>query len=280
VWRVAGFLCWEKGGNEMLRFYFEVARTAYRRQLIYRWANLAGLLTNIFFGVILSYVMIALFQVRPVAAGYNMQDALRYIWLMQAMVMVVLTFGWYDLMLTIRSGEVVSDLSKPCDFYWYWFSREIGRSAYFLLFRGLPTYLAGMLLFSLGVPGDWRLWLAYAASLPLAAMIGIAYRFLFNIVAFWVLEARAVGGFATAIALFFAGSYVPLPFFPTWLRTIAICLPFNGLMNVPVQIFLGKLTGIALLSGLGLQVLWVILLTLGVRSLASVAARRVIVQGG
>ncbi len=264
----------------MVRFYFEVARTAYRRQLIYRWANLAGLLTNIFFGAIFSYVMIALFQARPVAAGYDVQDALRYIWLVQAMVMVVLTFGWYDLMLTIRSGEVVSDLSKPCDFYWYWFSREIGRSAYFLLFRGLPTYLAGMLLFGFGVQGDWRLWLAYAASLPLAAMIGIAYRFLFNIVAFWVLEARAVGGFATAIALFFAGSYVPLPFFPSWLRAIAIWLPFNGLMNVPAQIFLGKLTGIALLFGLGLQVLWVILLTLGVRSLASVAARRVIVQGG
>jgi viologen exporter family transport system permease protein len=268
------------GANEMLRFYVEVARTAYRRQLIYRWANLAGLLTNIFFGAIMSYVMIALFQARPVAAGYNVQDALRYIWLAQAMVMVVLTFGWYDLMLTIRSGEVVSDLSKPCDFYWYWFSREIGRSVYFLLFRGLPTYVAGMLLFGLGAPGDWKTWLAYAASLPLAAMIGIAYRFLFNIVAFWVLEARAVGGFATAIALFFAGSYVPLPFFPAWLRAIATWLPFNGLMNVPAQIFLGKLTGIALLSGLGLQVLWVVLLTLSVRSLTSVAARRVVVQGG
>ena len=37
----------------MLRFYFEVARTAFRRQLIYRWANLAGLLTNVFWGVIM-----------------------------------------------------------------------------------------------------------------------------------------------------------------------------------------------------------------------------------
>ncbi len=264
----------------MWRFYFEVARTAYRRQLIYRWANLAGLLTNIFFGAIFSYLLIALFHARPVAAGYDVQDALRYIWLVQAMVMVVLTFGWYELMLTIRSGEVVSDLSKPCDFYWYWFSREIGRSLYYLLFRGLPTYLAGMLLFGFGAPRDWKLWLAYAASLPLAAMIGIAYRFLFNIVAFWILEARAVGGLATAIALFFAGSYVPLPFFPSWLRTIATWLPFNGLMNVPAQIFLGKLTGEALLFGLGLQVLWVILLTLVVRSLTSVAARRVVVQGG
>jgi ABC-2 type transport system permease protein len=277
--------CWvfvlgKTGVNEMLRFYVEVARTAYRRQLIYRWANLAGLLTNIFFGAIFSYVIIALFKAKPVAAGYDVQDTLRYIWLVQAMVMVVLTFGWYDLMLTIRSGEVVSDLSKPCDFYWYWFSREIGRSAYFLLFRGVPTYLAGMLLFGFGSPGDWKTWLAYAASLPLAAMIGIAYRFLSNIVAFWVLEARAVAGFATAIALFFAGSYVPLPFFPPWLRAIATWLPFNGLMNVPAQIFLGKLTGIGLLSGLGLQIFWVILLTLGVRSLTSAAARHVTVQGG
>src|SRR5438445_4810651 len=159
------------GGDGMLRFYVEVARTAYRRQLIYRWANLAGLLTNIFFGAIFSYVIIALYQARPVAAGYDVQDALRYVWLAQAMVMVVLTFGWYDLMLTIRSGEVVSDLSKPCDFYWYWLSREVGRSVYFLLCRGLPTYLAGMVRFGLGVPGDWKTWLVYAVRLSLAAMI-------------------------------------------------------------------------------------------------------------
>src|SRR2546427_1655967 len=149
----------------MLRFYIEVARTAFRRQLIYRWSNLAGLLTNIFFGAIFSYLIIALYHARPVTAGYNVHDILRYTWLVQAMVMVVLPFGWYDLMLVIRSGEVVSDLSKPCDFYWYWFSREAGRNLYYLLFRGLPTYLAGMLLFGFGAPGDWKRWLVYAPSL-------------------------------------------------------------------------------------------------------------------
>ena len=52
----------------MLRFYIEVARTAFRRQLIYRWANLAGLLTNTFFGAVFSYVIIALYSARPVVA--------------------------------------------------------------------------------------------------------------------------------------------------------------------------------------------------------------------
>ena len=65
--------------------------TLYHRQLIYRWANLAGLLTNIFFRAIFSYVIIALYQAKPVAAGYDVKYALRYVWLAQATVMVVLT---------------------------------------------------------------------------------------------------------------------------------------------------------------------------------------------
>ncbi len=80
----------------MLRFYVEVARTAFRRQLIYRWANLAGLLTNAFFSSVFSYVIIALYHARPVIAGYNVNDTLRYTWVVQAMIMAVLPFGWLN----------------------------------------------------------------------------------------------------------------------------------------------------------------------------------------
>ena len=44
----------------MLRFYIEVARTAFRRQLIYRWANVAGLITNIVFGIIFATISVAI----------------------------------------------------------------------------------------------------------------------------------------------------------------------------------------------------------------------------
>jgi ABC-2 type transport system permease protein len=268
------------GGDEMLRFYYEVARTTFRRQLIYRWANLAGLVTNIFWGIIISYVMIALFRTRSSAGGFNVSDTLSYVWVVQAMIMIVLPFGWYDLMLTIRSGEVVTDLCKPCDFCWYWFSREIGRDCYYLLFRGLPTYTAGMLLFGFGPTGDWRHWLAYAMSLPLGAVLGIACRFLYNIVAFWIVEARAMAVLAGTIALFFTGSYIPLPFLPPWLYTLAVWSPFNGLMNVPAEVFLGKLTGGPLLFEITRQIGWIIILVLAVRIVTSIAARRVEVQGG
>ena len=264
----------------MLRFYIEVARTAFRRQLIYRWANLAGLLTNIFFGAVFSFVIIALFHTRATAAGYNVQDALRYTWLEQGLIMVVLPFGWYDLMLTIRTGAVVSDLSKPCNFYWYWFSREMGRNLYFLLFRAIPIYLAGMLLFGIGAPTNGQQWLTFALSLILSAIVGIAYRYLFNLMAFWIVEARAVFVLGNTIALFLTGSYVPLPFFPSWLLAIITWLPFNTFMNIPTQMLVGNMTVATLFFDLFLQISWVILLTLGMQALTVVATRRVIVQGG
>ncbi len=252
----------------MLRFYIEVARTAFRRQLIYRWANLAGLLTNIFFAAILSYVIIALYHARPVVAGYDVLDTLRYTWLIQAMLMVVLPFSWYDLMLTIRSGEVISDLSKPCDFYWYWFSREMGRNFYYFIFRCIPIYLAGMLLFRIGLPGKWYDWLAYSLAFPLGAMLGIAYRFLYNIVAFWIIEARAIVSLAVTIGLFFTGSYVPLPLLPPWLRMIVDWLPFNGFISLPTEILLGKVAMNTLWLEISRQVLWLFVLT-GIRCVSA-----------
>ena len=264
----------------MLRFYLEVARTAFRRQLIYRWANLAGILTNAFFGAIFSYVLIALFHARASTAGYNLLDSLRYTWLMQAMTMVTLTFGWYDLMLTIRTGEVISDLSKPCDFFWYWFSRELGRAGYYLLFRGLPTYALGMLLFGIGLPGNWQFWAVYAVSFLLGALLGITYRFAYNIAAFWIVEARAVGGMATVVALFFTGSYVPMAFFPAWARAILGWLPFGDIMNIPASILLGKLRADAFLPTLLHQGSWVLVFVLLARLLTVRATRRVVVQGG
>ncbi|MFI5272550.1 MAG: ABC transporter permease [Ktedonobacterales bacterium] len=263
-----------------MRFYAEVARTAFRRLLIYRWANLAGLATNIFFGAIFCYVYIALFRARGSAGGYDLRDTLRYLWLVQAMMMTVLRFSWYDLMLTIRSGEVIADLSKPCDFTWYWFSREFGSSAYYLLFRGVPTYLAGMLLFGIGLPATAATWPLFALTLALGTALGVAFRFLSNVVAFWILEARAVAGMASVLAAFFGGSYVPLVFLPGWLRTVALLTPFSGMLNVPAETFMGKLTGTALLAALLQQAIWLVALTLMARGLTAAAARHVVVQGG
>jgi len=264
----------------MLRFYLEVARTAYRRQLIYRWANLAGLCTNIFFCIILSSVLIALYRVRPQVGSYDLRDALSYIWATQAMIMPVLPFSWIDLMLTIRTGEVISDLSKPCDFFLYWCSREMGRALYFLLFRSLPTYLAGLLIFRIEPGAGWSIWPAFLFSLMLGSASGVVFRVLTNLAAFWMIEARSVVVLGLTLAQFFSGAYLPLVFFPPWLARLAVWLPFYGMMHGPATVFLGKLGGSALLQESALQLAWLLILAAVVRMITDIATRRVVVQGG
>lgn len=264
----------------MLRFYFEVARTAYRRQLIYRWANLAGICTNIFFSIVLSSVIIALYHARSSVGGYNLRDALSYTWVAQALIMIVLPFGWIDLMQTIRTGEVVTDLNKPCDFFLYWCSREMGRALYYLLFRGLPIYLAGLLIFHVELSASWSVWLAFPGCLALGAASGVVFRVLLNLVAFWIIEARAVITFGVVIAQICSGIYIPVVFFPSWLHALVNWLPFDGMANLPTEVFLEKPGSFTLLTTLLLQMGWLLILIVVTRSITSMATRRVVVQGG
>src|SRR5262249_17968963 len=139
---------------------------------------------------------------------------------------------------------------------------------------------AGMFFFGIGLPTGWEPWLGFALSLPLAAALCYAFRFMYNLAAFWVLEARAVATMGSVIAQFFGGLYVPLPFFPPALRAAAECFPFGSRPPPSAAVSTGPPPGVALPLPRGRQALWLIALTLAARALAPYAPRRVVVQGG
>ena len=263
-----------------MRLYLEVARRSFRRQTAYRAANLAGFLTNSFFGCLRSYVFIALFAVRPEVVGYDLGDALRYVWLTQALLMYTYLWGWWEVADSVRTGQIATDLAKPYDYYAFWLSRDAGRALYHLLFRGIPTYLAGVVLFGATVPTAPGIWLAFFATLVGAELVSFAFRFLVNLSTFWLLDYRGVGVVAGLFSTFFSGLLVPIAFFPDWLRTLSAWLPFQGMLYLPTAAFMGKLAGPDLAAALGEQALWFLaLLALG-RGLLGLATRRLVVQGG
>ncbi|MCA1554140.1 MAG: ABC-2 family transporter protein, partial [Chloroflexi bacterium] len=118
--------------------YLALARLAFQRQLTYRAATLAGLATNAFFGLVRAAVLVAMFGARDSLAGYTVRDAITYTGLTQALIAYVAMWGWWDLIRSIRTGEVASDLSRPMDFLGYWAAQDVGRGAAQMLLRGLP----------------------------------------------------------------------------------------------------------------------------------------------
>jgi len=129
-----------------MRLYWEVARRALQRQLAYRTENLAGAVTNIFFGYLRAAVLLAVYQATSNVGGYDAEAAVTYAWITQALIMVVALWGWWDVELTIRTGDVVSDLAKPFSYLGFWVARDLGRAAYYVMFRAAPILVAGQLL--------------------------------------------------------------------------------------------------------------------------------------
>ena len=263
-----------------MRAYWETAVRGYRRYATYRGATFAGAFTNTIFGVMRGSVLLALLSARSNVGGYDSSDALTYVWLTQGLIMVVYIWGWNELALRIVSGDVAVDLSRPIDFQGYWLAGDLGRALFHAIFRGIPPVLVGAFLFPLHIPADPRRWLVFTVSAVLAIVLSFSLRFIVNLTAFWLLDYRGILNATTVTWTFLAGLLIPLNFLPAGPRGVLQALPFAGLLQIPVDVFLGKRQGLDLVGALAFQAGWATAILLAGRFLLAAAVRKLVVQGG
>ena len=234
-----------------MRLDWEIARRGYRRYAAYPAATAAGVFTNTIFGFMLAYILLAVFDdedrrrrlgrdrrrhVRLVRAG-DADDGLR----------VRLVRGRAPRSAAVTSPPTSRARSTRCA---YWLAFDYGRAFYHFVFRGIPPFVVGALVFDFRLPTSVTTWLAVLVSLALAVAVSFGWRFLYNAAAFWLLDYRGVGTLAISISLLFSGFVIPLTFFPDWLEQIARALPFAAMVQIPVDIFLGQVTGAELVAAL------------------------------
>ncbi|MFD5899533.1 ABC transporter permease [Streptomyces sp. NPDC060366] len=266
-----------------MRLYAVVAAGGFRRHATYRTATAAGVFTNTVFGFIVAYTYTALWEQRPQLGGYDLSQALTYVWLGQALLMTCAMMGGGfedELMERIRTGDIAIDLYRPADLQLWWLASDLGRAAFHLMGRGIVPMALGALAFDLALPDNPLTWLAFLLSVFLGVVVSFSVRFLVALSAFWLMDGAGVGQITFLVGLFFSGMLLPLTLFPGLLGEIARSLPWSSLLQVPADVLLGRHTGWGLLGAFAFQAGWALaLLTLG-RLIQSVATRRVVVQGG
>ncbi|MFF3352542.1 ABC transporter permease [Streptomyces sp. NPDC002917] len=266
-----------------MRLYAVVAAGGFRRYATYRIATAAGVFTNTVFGFILAYTYMALWDERPQLGGYDMSQALTYVWLGQALLATCAMMGGGfedELMERIRTGDVAIDLYRPVDLQMWWLAGDLGRAAYQLMARGIAPMVLGALAFPLALPTSPGIWLAYLVSVALGVVVSFAVRYLVALSAFWLMDGAGASQIAFLAGLFFSGMLLPLTLFPGLLGEVARALPWSALLQVPADVFLGKHTGWGLVEAFAFQGGWALALLLAGRLVQSVATRRVVVQGG
>jgi ABC-2 type transport system permease protein len=263
-----------------MRLFVELAKRSFQRQLSYRVATFAGLATNFFFGMLRVAVMVALYQTSGEVNGISLRGAITFTGLTQALIGFLSLFGWYDMMNSIYTGAIASDLLKPMGFFNYWLAQDLGRALAQLVLRGFTMMTAYALLIGISFPHGIDQWTAFTISLIMAWLISFSWRFLVNLSGFWTPDARAIGRFGFVLLYFVTGFLMPLRFFPDWFVRLCDFTPFPHMVNTVVEIYLGVLSGPQIMVVLAKQVVWVILLVFICQLTLKFGVRRLVIQGG
>jgi ABC-2 type transport system permease protein len=261
---------------------FELARRGYRRYAAYPAAMVAGLFTNIVFGFLIAYILLAVYEETDVIGGYDVRDAIAYVWITQGLLSVAGLFGpgWWELARRVQTGDVAIDLQRPLDVQHAAFAADWGRAAYQALWRGVPQFLLGALVFEITVPDEASRWLLFGLSVVLAVAVSFGIRFLVNLCSFWLLDYRGPVVLAIAVNLVLSGAVIPLAFFPEPLATLMRLTPFAAVVQAPVDLYVGEPIGGSIALVLALQVFWAVTLYAAGQLVLAAGTRKLVLQGG
>ena len=96
----------------------------------------------------------------------------------------------------------------------------------------------------------------------MAALIQFFIAYAIAMLAFWILEISTVVFMVLSVEYFLGGKIFPLDMLPPWLGAIVKWSPFPYELYFPVQIFMGRVQGGALMQGLAIQAFWVVMMWL------------------
>jgi len=248
--------------------------------LQYREAALAGVVTQLFWGGIRIMIFEAFYRSTSSAQPLSYQQTVTYLWLIQALLLLL---PWHvdpEAAASIRDGSVAYELARPVDLYWFWFSRGLAQRVLPVLMRAAPIFVVAMPFFGLQPPVSWAAALAGVAALGGAALLACAITMLATISLLWSVAGDGVSRLLATLASVLSGSIVPLPFYPDWAQPVLNALPFRGLMDIPFRLYVGDLPISRALPLLGHQLLWTLALVVIGRLLLARGLRRLVVQGG
>jgi ABC-2 type transport system permease protein len=172
----------------------------------------------------------------------------------------------------------------------YWFLRPVSPRRYYcvracgdLAYGACWAALAYAVCLSAGViapPVSTRAGLAALACLALGLVTLYYLRLLIDLACFWTVVNDQLVIMYEIVQNVLAGALVPLWFFPGWFASFDRMLPFQGTLNVPLSLYIGRTPVSRFGSDLAVQALWIAALALLTGLIWRRAAARVTVLGG
>jgi ABC-2 type transport system permease protein len=189
--------------------------------------------------------------------GYTAGGLAAYyiVWTLVRQMNIILTpYDWED---RIQHGRLSMELMRPIHPIHNDISYFAGWKFISILFW-LPVAVLLALIFKPTLNPTWlqigaffiAIWGAYLVRTMIYTFLGL--------ITFWTTRVSAIFELFFTLELVLSGRLVPMTFMPLWVQHLAFYLPFQWTFYFPINALVGQPTTAALLTGFGMQLLWIL----------------------
>ncbi|WP_270169492.1 ABC transporter permease [Paenibacillus sp. SYP-B4298] len=245
-----------------MALYLEFFRKAFQERYAFRFNFYITILASIFLLVIQINVWTALYSNKGTISSINLNEMVSYVIIASVVVALTKSGAGSKIAERVENGNIVLDLMKPVNFKQYLFSEDLGKNLFQAIFVTVPAIAVTWLFYDFSIGGAMESLLLFLPSLVLGILIAFQIHYIFGLLAFWLETSWYIPFFIGAMFDLFAGSVVPLWFYPKWLYDMCQFLPFRFIFFEPISIYLGKYALHQIVNLLLLQAGWLVVLIL------------------
>ncbi len=222
-----------------MRAYRAFFAARFRTLLQYRGAALGGMVTQVFFGLIMVMVYEAFFRSTAAAQPMTIAQVRSYVWLGQAFLAMLPWNAEPEQRQLVRTGAVAYELLRPVQLYALWFARALAWRTAPTVLRAAPILAVSLAFFGLSLPASPAAAGAWLCAMAGALLLSAAMTTLLTILLLWTVTGDGLNILFTSLVVLFSGMNIPVPLFPDWARGIVEALPFRGLVDTPYRLYVG-----------------------------------------
>lgn len=260
--------------------YLAILKCRFSVLFQYRAAALAGLCTQLFWGLIKVMVLSAFYAQSSAVQPMSLAQAITFVWLGQALIGMLPWTLDKEVEEQINTGNVAYELVRPLSLYWIWYFRSFAIRVMPTAMRFIPVFIVAGLFFGLTAPISWTAGGAFALSLVLSAILASSITTFVMISLLWTISGEGLKRLLPHTVVLLSGMVVPLPLFPEWIQPFLSIQPFRGVLDIPLRLYTGIIPANEVLYYLGFQFLWSLIIIFAGKTLIERGINRLTIQGG
>ena len=267
-----------------MKSYISYFKLKFKTGLQYRAAALAGMATQIFFGLVYVAIYVAFYESGSNNLPMNLSELLSYVWLGQSL--FVLIYLWYkdkEIIKLIKTGNIAYELCRPQVLYFMWASNIAGERLSNVALRFLPVIIFALLLpspFNLDLSITLPRFLLFIVVMAFSIILMTVLVLLYHVICLFTLDEKGIVNIFMIISDVLSGLVIPVPFFPDYLKNISDILPFRYITDFPFRLYVGNIGYSEAFTGILIQIIWILVLVIIGTLITKKALEKAVIQGG